>query len=150
MVRIYARLRAKEACSRYHADHCGDNVDIIDQLVERRITEAIARGDFDALPGVGRPLEIDDDRLVPEELRVAHRIMKNAGFVPEELRLFSEIRSVEQLLMQARAGDTHVAASARLRVLLERLGSCRAMPLQSQAQYFDRLIERLGGSTPCS
>jgi len=125
-------------------------VDIIDQLVERRITEAIARGDFDGLPGAGRPLVIDDDRLVPEELRVAHRIMKNAGFVPEELRLFAEIRNVEQLLMQARAGDAHVSASARLRVLLERLGSCRAMPLQSQAQYFDRLIERLGGSTPCS
>lgn len=124
-------------------------MDIIDQLVERRITEAIARGDFEGLPGAGRPLEIDDDRLVPEELRVAHRIMKNAGFVPEELQLFAEIRSVEQLLLQARAGDEHLAASARLRVLLERLGSCRAMPLQSQTQYFDRLMERLGGSTPC-
>ena len=125
-------------------------MDIIDQLVERRITEAIARGDFEGLPGAGCPLEIDDDRLVPEELRVAWRIMKNAGLVPDELRLFAELRSAEQLLRQAREGDEHVAASARLRVLLERLGSCRAMPLQSQAQYFDRLIERMGGSMPCS
>jgi hypothetical protein len=118
-------------------------VDTIDQMVERRIAEAIARGDFEGLPGAGRPLELDDDRLVPEELRVACRIMRNAGFLPEDLRLFAEIRSAEQLLMQARAGDERVAASARLRVLLERLGSCRAMPLQAQAQYFDRLLERL-------
>jgi hypothetical protein len=119
------------------------DANIIDQLVERRIAEAIARGEFEGLPGAGRPLELDDDRLVPEELRVACRIMRNAGFVPEDLRLLVEIRSAEQLLMKARAGDERAAASARLRTLLERLGSSRALTLQSQAQYFDRLMERL-------
>jgi hypothetical protein len=118
-------------------------VDIIDQIVERRIAEAIDRGDFDELPGAGRPLELDDDRLVPEELRVAFRIMKNAGYVPEELRLFTEIRSAEQLLMHARHDEERVAASARLRVLLERMGSSRAVPLQAQALYFQKLVERL-------
>jgi hypothetical protein len=118
-------------------------VDIIDQIVERRISEAIARGDFVDLPGEGRPLELEDDRLVPEELRVAYRIMKNAGYVPDELRLFTEIRSAEQLLMHARGEEERLAASARLRLLLERLGSSRAMPMQVQAQYFEQLVERL-------
>jgi len=50
-------------------------------LAERRIEEAIARGEFDDLPGAGRPLELDDlDPLVPEELRLACRILKNAGY----------------------------------------------------------------------
>jgi len=52
-------------------------------LAERRIEEAIARGEFDDLPGAGRPLELDDvDPLLPEELRLAYRILRNAGFSP--------------------------------------------------------------------
>ena len=119
-------------------------MDIIDQIVERRISEAIARGEFVGLPGEGRPLALDEDPLVPEELRVAYRLLKNSGYVPEELRLFTEIRSAEQLLMQAKATEERVAATARLRLLLERLGAERVMPLQAQADYFDRLAERLG------
>jgi hypothetical protein len=41
-------------------------VDIVDQIVERRIAEAIERGEFQDLLGEGRPIELDDDRLVPE------------------------------------------------------------------------------------
>lgn len=118
-------------------------MDVIDQIVERRISEAIARGEFVGLPGEGRPLELEDDRLVPEELRVAYRIMKNAGYVPDELRLFAELRSAEQLLMQARHDEERVAAGARLRVLLDRLGSGRAVTMQVQSQYFEQLVERL-------
>jgi hypothetical protein len=121
-------------------------VEIVDQIVERRIAEAIERGDFEDLPGAGRPLKLDDDPLVPEQLRVAYRIMKNAGYVPDEVQLFAELRSAEQLLMQARHDDERVAAGARLRILLERLGSSRAMPMQVQAQYFEQLVERLARS----
>jgi hypothetical protein len=119
-------------------------MDIVDQIVERRIAEAVERGDFDDLLGAGRPLEIEDDPLVPAELRVAYRLLRNAGYVPDEVRLFAELRSAEQLLMQASEGEERVAATARLRLLLERLGAGRAMPLQTQAHYFERLIDRLG------
>jgi hypothetical protein len=119
-------------------------MDIVDQIVERKIAEAVERGDFDDLPGAGRPLEIEEDLLVPAELRVAYRLLKNAGYVPDEVKLFAEIRSAEQLLMQASAEEERIAATARLRVLLERLGSGRAMPMQAQAEYFERLVERLG------
>ena len=59
---------------------------MLDFLAERRIAEAVSRGEFDDLPGAGRPLELDDDVLVPEELRVAHRILKNAGVAPPEVK----------------------------------------------------------------
>ena len=52
---------------------------------------------FDDLPGSGRPLELDDDRLVPEELRVAWRILKNAGFVPPEIEA---LRDIDALVKQ--------------------------------------------------
>jgi hypothetical protein len=119
-------------------------VDILDQIVERRIAEAIGRGDFDDLPGAGRPLTLDDDQLVPEELRVAFRIMKNAGYLPDEVRLFAELRSAEQLLITAGNDEERVAASARVRLLLERMGSGRAVTMQVQSQYYEQLVERLG------
>jgi hypothetical protein len=50
-------------------------------LAERKIEEAIARGEFDDLPGAGRALDLDDvDPLLPEELRMAFRLLKNAGY----------------------------------------------------------------------
>jgi hypothetical protein len=121
-------------------------MDIVDQIVERRIAEAMARGEFDELPGAGRPLELDDDSLVAPELRVAYRILKNAGYLPPEVQLLAEVRSAEQLLVQATKQEERRTASARLRLLLERVGSSRAGPLQSQSDYFERLAERLAGA----
>ena len=107
-------------------------MDLLDQLAEARIAEAVARGDFEDLPGAGRPLELDDDALVPEELRVAYRILKNAGYVPEEVRLLGELRSAEALFFQATGVEERSAASARLRLLLGRLGTDRARSLHLQ------------------
>ena len=59
---------------------------MMDLIAERRIEEAIANGELDDLPGAGKPLALDDDALVPEDLRMAYRILKNAGYVPEEVR----------------------------------------------------------------
>jgi hypothetical protein len=54
----------------------------LEWLAERRIEEAVSRGEFDAdgLPGAGRPLPPEDNEHIPEELRLAWRILKNAGF----------------------------------------------------------------------
>ena len=57
----------------------------LELIAEKKIAEAIERGDFDGLPGRGRPLELNDDSLVPEDLRMAYRILKNAGYVPADL-----------------------------------------------------------------
>ena len=55
-------------------------------LAERKIEEAIARGEFDNLPGAGRPLDLDDeDPLWPEEVRMARRILRNAGYEDKDL-----------------------------------------------------------------
>ena len=58
----------------------------LELLAERKIAEAVSRGEFDDLPGAGRPLDLEDDALIPEELRMAYRILKNAGFTPKEVQ----------------------------------------------------------------
>ena len=58
---------------------------MFDSIAERKIAEAIAAGELDDLPGAGKPLELEDDALVPEELRMTFRILRNAGIVPPEI-----------------------------------------------------------------
>ncbi|HTT10080.1 MAG TPA: DUF1992 domain-containing protein [Burkholderiaceae bacterium] len=82
-------------------------------LVEQRITEAMARGDFDHLPGAGRPLELDDDLLVPQEERVALRIMKNAGCLPPEVERFAEVERLLATLGADPGGEADPAGRAR-------------------------------------
>ena len=91
---------------------------LIDRLVEARIAEAAARGEFDNLPGAGRPHTLDDDHLVPEELRAAYRLLKNAGYVPSALAWRREIREIEQLLACVPAPDERSRAVRRLNYLL--------------------------------
>ncbi len=115
---------------------------LLDALVEQRIEGAIAAGEFDDLPGAGRPLALDDDTLVPEELRVAYRILKNAGFLPPELKTRGEIASVEQLLRYAADDASRKRAVTRLALLEAKLeAEGRALP---RGYYRNRIIDRAG------
>ncbi len=60
---------------------------IFDILAERRIAEALRRGELDDLPGEGLPLDLDEEPFVRPEQRNANRILKNAGFTPHALTL---------------------------------------------------------------
>ena len=74
-------------------------MDILATIAERKISEAMARGEFDNLPGRGRPLVLEDDLPgVPTELRMAYKLLKNAGFVPPEVDLRREICSLRTLI----------------------------------------------------
>lgn len=81
---------------------------MLDFLVEQRLSEAVSRGEFDDLPGAGKPLALDDDPLVPEELRLAHRILKNAGFVPRAVEDAERARAMKKLaLLRARLDERY-------------------------------------------
>ncbi|MCD4721763.1 MAG: DUF1992 domain-containing protein [Desulfobacula sp.] len=66
-------------------------------LVEQRIKKAQKNGEFDNLEGMNKPLKFED-QYVPEDLRLAHKILKNAGFLPPEVELKKKITQTEQLL----------------------------------------------------
>jgi Domain of unknown function (DUF1992) len=121
----------------------------IERLAEQRILEAMERGDFDHLPGAGKPLNLDEDKDVPIELRAAYRILKNAGFVPPEIELRREIANAEQLLAQALSSGERQAASERLEFLLIKLAASRRglRDAQVEAAYYDKLAERVQSRT---
>ena len=73
-------------------------MDAISLIAERRIAEAQEEGAFDNLPGAGRPLELEDDSMVPEDLRMAYKVLRNAGYLPPQLDTAREIQTVMDLL----------------------------------------------------
>lgn len=51
-------------------------------LVERRIREAMEQGEFEDLPGEGRPLDLGVNPFEDPEMALAHRMLRNAGMAP--------------------------------------------------------------------
>ncbi|KYD07599.1 MAG: DUF1992 domain-containing protein [Caldibacillus debilis] len=80
------------------------------RVSEEKIREAYQNGEFDDLPGFGKPLELEDLSSVPEELRLAYRLLKNANFTisAEEDKLKQEMLTIEKLI-QACGDETERA-----------------------------------------
>jgi hypothetical protein len=68
-----------------------------DRIVETLIKEAMERGEFDNLPGKGKPIDLTAYFDMPEEVRMAHSILKNAGMAPREVDLLKEIAELKQI-----------------------------------------------------
>jgi hypothetical protein len=66
--------------------------------VDEKIKEAIARGEFDNLPGKGKPLDLDGYFATPEHLRMGYSILKSADIIPEEMELLREIEGLKKSL----------------------------------------------------
>lgn len=93
-----------------------------EQRVERLILEAQKKGEFDSLPGSGAPLVLDDDSAVPEELRMAYRILKNSGYLPPELQSRQEALELYKLMQSITLDDPRYSqAEKRLKLLEHRL-----------------------------
>jgi uncharacterized protein (UPF0128 family) len=70
----------------------------LDKIVEEMIKKAQERGEFDNLPGKGKPVDLTDYFEMPEDVRVAQSMLKNAGMAPREVDLLKEIAKLRQLL----------------------------------------------------
>lgn len=123
-------------------------MNLIDQIAEARIDEAVERGELTGLAGEGEPLRLDDDSLVPAELRMAYRILKNAGFVPPEVQTRREIQQVEDLIARLDPADHEGRSRARKRLTLlmtalERHRGGRQSPLWTKPGYQNRVLKKL-------
>lgn len=90
-------------------------------LVEQRIQDGMERGLFDNLRGMGKPLNLDDDRFVPDEYKMAFRVLRSNGLAPLWVELNKEIREdiarMERFRahVHARWANTHDIERAHLR-----------------------------------
>jgi DnaJ family protein C protein 28 len=60
--------------------------------IDEQIHEAQARGDFDNLPGTGKPLNLDENPFLGDKA-LAYSLLKQNGYAPPEVELAKEIRT---------------------------------------------------------
>jgi len=68
-----------------------------DKLVESIIKEAQERGDFDNLPGKGKPIDLTAYFDTQEDVRMAYSVLKNAGMNSREADLLKEIAELKEV-----------------------------------------------------
>ena len=76
-----------------------------EDLVEARIRKAMAEGEFDNLPGKGKPIDLSKYYGVPEHLRIAYHMMKGSGYIPEEVRLKKEMEILKEKIKQCKSEE---------------------------------------------
>ncbi len=122
-------------------------MDIITKIAEQRIREAMERGEFDNLPNRGRPLNLTDDLWLPEDIRVAYRVLRNAGYVPPEAELRKEITSLRELIDTIDEDKERLKRIRQLNFKLLQLNTMRKKPFCSDnvSEYEDKFIKRFIG-----
>ena len=79
-----------------------------DKLVEENIREAMTNGEFDNLPGKGKPINLDAYFATPEDVRIAYSALKSSGFVPEEAQLLKDVESLKEALKNCPNDDEKI------------------------------------------
>lgn len=110
-------------------------------LVEHKIRQAQARGEFEGLPGQGRPLNLPPENPYEGSWRLAFKLLKDANLLPRWLHLDIEAR---ELRGQARA---------RLNSVMDRAGSASEFETETAAlkqlvQQANRLITARNQAVP--
>lgn len=118
--------------------------DILKKLAEKKIKEAQERGEFDNLSGRGKPLDFTEWDRVPEELRMAYKILKNAGFSPPEVELKKEIARIEDLLDSALDEQEKYRQIKKLNFLVTKLNMMRPVPinLEKDQRYYAKIVNQ--------
>lgn len=118
-------------------------MDILAKLAEQRIHEALEQGRFDRLDGAGLPLALENDSHIPAHLRLAHKVLKNAGLLPPELEDRREISSILDLLEACDDERTVCLQMQKLKLLLQKMNMRRGRPLHVADAYYAKVVARM-------
>ncbi|RMG00082.1 MAG: DUF1992 domain-containing protein [Nitrospirae bacterium] len=122
-------------------------MEIFRKIAEERIRRAMEAGEFDNLSNAGNPINLDDDSFVPEDLRAAYRVLKNAGCLPPELELRKEIVNLKDLI-ETLDDDTERLKRIRelnFRIMKLNLLRERSFSLGLVPEYEGKMVEKLIG-----
>jgi hypothetical protein len=118
----------------------------LQEIIERKIKEAQEKGEFNNLPGKGKPLQLDDDSGVPEDLRLAYKILKNADCLPPEIELKKEIRQMEDMLADIPDEKERYRLIKKINLKITKLNMMgRKSPLFEESQvYYGKILDKIG------
>ncbi len=121
---------------------------VFERIVEERIKKAQYQGMFENLPGTGKPLDFSDDRHIPEDLRLAYKILKNADCIPPELEIRKEIQRTEDLLADMKDTAERYRILKKLNFLIMKLNASRNSDTRFELpqHYMSALSDRMAST----
>jgi hypothetical protein len=116
-----------------------------EKIVEQRIKEAMDKGEFDNLPGKGKPLPLEDDSHVPEDLRLAYKLLRNADCLPPELLEKKEILQMEDMLAAIPDEKARYKLIKKINFKIMKLNVMgKKSPLLEEKQiYYKKLVDKI-------
>ena len=88
----------------------------LDDEIARKLAEALASGELARARSYGKPLADDEGwAQTPESLRLPFKILKDAGFLPQEVELLKQRASLRQALGASATDEDRERLSAKLR-----------------------------------
>ncbi|CAN2047001.1 DUF1992 domain-containing protein [Candidatus Magnetomoraceae bacterium gMMP-1] len=117
-----------------------------EKIIENRILQAQKNGIFDNLSGEGKPFEFKDDSYVPEDLKMAYKILKNADCLPPELEIKKEIRKTEDLLATMPDTEEKYRILKKLNLLIMKFNilSSSSFDRDMPQYYHEKLVDQFG------
>lgn len=119
-------------------------MNILAELAERAIQEAQQRGEFENLSGQGQPLPETNDPFMPETLRMAYKVLKNAGYVPREVQSQREIRSLIECLERETDEALKMRQIQKVQLFIAKARIEHGGLLQEENEnYFQKVVARV-------
>jgi hypothetical protein len=122
-------------------------MDIFTRIAERRIIEAMENGEFENLEGMGKPINLENETWIPEDLRMVYRILKNAGCIPPELELRNEVINMSALINTIDDNKERLKKIRELNFKILRLNIIRRRPFNLDAfpEYEEKVVDKFTG-----
>lgn len=114
-------------------------------IAEQKILKAIENGDLNSPEWKNKPLPLDDDRFVPDDLKMAYKILKNSGYLPPEIEDRKEAKRLEDLIASTEDEHMRLRQMKKLSVLLMKIDAHRGSVsnIAHQEDYYRKVVERV-------
>ncbi len=114
-------------------------------IAEQKIAQAMQERDLNSPKWKNKPLPLDDDRFVPDDLKMAYKILKNSGYLPPEIEERKEVNRLEDLIACTEDEHERLKQMKKLNVLLMKIDAQRSSPVNiaGQDDYYQKIVERI-------
>ena len=120
-------------------------MDILAVIAEQKILQAMQERDLSDSKYKYKPLPLEDDSFVPDDLKMAYKILKNSGFLPPEIEERKEVKRLEDLITSTSDEAERLRQMKKLDVLLMKINAKRpfSSSISSQHDYYRNVVERI-------
>ncbi|WP_136796645.1 MULTISPECIES: DUF1992 domain-containing protein [Desulfosediminicola] len=119
-------------------------MDCLTFIAEQKIAQAIENGELKTSGWKNKPLKLEDDHMVPDDLKMAYKLLKNAGYIPPEIEQRKEITRLEELIAKTEDEHERLQQMRKLSVLLMKVDANRITPanISHDDEYYRKLVEK--------